>query len=1498
MDNISSDSAPANTQDSEAVARRAAHADLQNESRSGGQISEGVAESSERRPSHPPRKEGESPSAHDRTPRALGEFEVVRRLGIGGMAEVFLAKKRGAEGIFKLLVLKRILPEYVSNRKFQSMFTEEAQLATRLNHPNIVQVYDFQDYGDEGQLLSMEYVDGPDLRQLLRAARKKEERISPELSAFLIAEVAKGLHYAHERKDESGAPLDIVHRDVSPQNILLSYDGAVKVADFGIASANLFRDDSGVIKGKTGYMSPEQASAKALDRRTDIYSLGIVLHEMLSGRKAHGSLEGDDLAAAVRKGRVEPPSNYVLKIPKELDAIVMKALAIDPDERYQNARDFSVALLKFLLERGEVVDGHSLETILVSLVGEPHLFSEDGRQSERPDGIEVAEDGTPVQPLLAVRESGSEVRHVAVVAVELVGGKDLVDRVGLEVGCEALERLVTTLDAVAFKREMRLEWQRDSRGVPVRAHGVAGLLANATGAAADAVWFAVDLHDGVLAARNDLDSELRARVGIVRSLATGRRDASGHLVEHQLSEHAQFLADTLCQRAELGSSLVAGGLYRLVRRDFLWGDAPNLELNDSQDSELPARLRVYELIRGLTREEKRKELSFDHNELIGRDAELADLHATYYRVVGTGPGQGQAAARLVGGELGIGKTALIDAFVAELPPDARVLRTECAQARQDVPFAVLGDWLRDLTGVELGQEMNEARRLVAGALDWEGEVGSAEVSQRIAELCTGRLGLAFDEADAALQRAQILAGTRRFLGRAAQQSPLVVILDAMQWCDQISLELISQLLNLEEELPILALLVTRPDRRIAPATQGILRLDLGGLDVESQARLLQVRLGVRPGVEQVCADIFPRAAGNPFFLLEMVDALLERGVLEIREDATGGNTLERVELAGSVMALPTTLEQLLADRLTELGEQELSLLYWVAVAGGPADMADIRQLFDEHADEVAARLDDRGLTETKAGQIDVKHPLTRDVTYRSMNREERRARHRGLGELLAATGQYRGMRASIVARHLAKGGMADQAAELYLEAAGVARSSYQIELATRSYEKVAKILPNGDYRLLEAYEALEAIARNDGRWRQRKEYLDQLRNLAAQSGKGYWVATCLLRSARYEQDAGHLARAAELAHLCEEAALEAESQVAALQARGILAEVLRDLGDMQGALAAADRALAAAEHPEITDRLRAEILRAKGTLLRRVGRVEEALGAYAESIAVFQRVGARRMEARGRNSLAFALYMLGRYEDGVALARQAMQIESSIGGRFQIARTLANIGLCYAGVGDSVTGLSFLRQAREAHERYGERDARADTLLATAEVLLEVGEVDEANLLVGDASALIQITESRYDAIHERLLRSLLARAHGDSREAVRRAFEARQAAEAQAYSSFHFYAMAIEAICRVEIGENHTGILLATTALGAASALQGSEYALQIRALCTEALFQAGSPHAETFFLQAAAFTQVYADRIRNPELWKLFMKRAPVQVLLRDVLSPSLQSNEEVLP
>jgi tetratricopeptide (TPR) repeat protein len=245
------------------------------------------------------------------------------------------------------------------------------------------------------------------------------------------------------------------------------------------------------------------------------------------------------------------------------------------------------------------------------------------------------------------------------------------------------------------------------------------------------------------------------------------------------------------------------------------------------------------------------------------------------------------------------------------------------------------------------------------------------------------------------------------------------------------------------------------------------------------------------------------------------------------------------------------------------------------------------------------------------------------------------------------------------------------------------------------------------------------------------------------------------------------------------------------------------------------------------------------------------------------------------------MFVQGRYEDAIALALESIQIDLSIGGRFQLAKTLTNIGQSYAKVGDLPRSLAYLRRARDAHERYGDQDGRADTLITSAAVTLESGNLDEAEHLLADAAALNAATGNRYDSTYEKVVRAALARARGEPRIAIDYAAEARRAAENQALVSFQFYGLALEAAARVDVGETHAATLLATTALGAVENLQGCEYGLDIRALCADALARASSPQAPQAHARAIDFARALLGSIRDPRLRRLFARRAMVMSL-----------------
>jgi TonB family protein len=277
-------------------------------------------------------REAVPPSGPDR----FGQYELLERIASGGMAELFRARRSGVEGFQKIVAIKKILPHIADNDEFITMFADEAKVAAQLNHPNIVHIYDLGKIEAGGYFIAMEYVEGTDLRTILRSGRELGTPLPIPLAVYVASKVASALDYAHRRRDARGEELRIVHRDVSPQNILISYEGEIKLCDFGIAKADrkVSRTESGSLKGKLQYMSPEQAWGNPIDHRSDLFSLGCVLHEMLTGERLFRGDSDMTVLELVRKADVPPPSRINPDVSPALDQIVLKALAREPGDRY------------------------------------------------------------------------------------------------------------------------------------------------------------------------------------------------------------------------------------------------------------------------------------------------------------------------------------------------------------------------------------------------------------------------------------------------------------------------------------------------------------------------------------------------------------------------------------------------------------------------------------------------------------------------------------------------------------------------------------------------------------------------------------------------------------------------------------------------------------------------------------------------------------------------------------------------------------------------------------------------------------------------------------------------------------------------------------------------------------------------------------------------------------------------------------------------------------
>ncbi len=298
-------------------------------------------------------------------PREFGKYHLIERIATGGMAELYRAKLYGAGGFEKDLAIKKVLPHLAQDQAFVQMFMDEAMITVTLNHGNIVQVIDFGELEGE-YFLVMEFVDGVDLQLLIKRAAEDYEPIPVELAAHVGEQICRGLHYAHEKLGPDGNPLQIVHRDVSPQNVLLSFEGQVKLVDFGIARAasRVTSTQAGIVKGKLAYMSPEQLTGQVVDRRSDVFAAGIILYEMLTNHRPFEGATPHETMALISRGKYQEPQKLNRQVPKKLAKLVARALEVNPKKRLPTAGALANELSNLLHAGGTPPEASALAALV------------------------------------------------------------------------------------------------------------------------------------------------------------------------------------------------------------------------------------------------------------------------------------------------------------------------------------------------------------------------------------------------------------------------------------------------------------------------------------------------------------------------------------------------------------------------------------------------------------------------------------------------------------------------------------------------------------------------------------------------------------------------------------------------------------------------------------------------------------------------------------------------------------------------------------------------------------------------------------------------------------------------------------------------------------------------------------------------------------------------------------------------------------------------------
>jgi tetratricopeptide (TPR) repeat protein len=1517
----------------------------------------------------------------------FGKYQLVRRIGAGGMAEVFLARTAVAQGLSKELVIKKIHPDYARSQRFVSMFVAEAGIALGLNHPNIVQVFDFGRV-DGTFFLAMEHIDGLDLVRLHAATQQAGRPLSLELAAFIVQETARGLDYAHRKTDAFGAPLAIVHRDVSPQNVLVSWDGGVKLVDFGVARARGMDESVGVVKGKYHYMAPEQARGESVDRRADVFSTGVVLFELCCGRPLFSGPSHEALAQ-VQSGAIMRPRDINPDISATLEAAILKALAYHPDDRFQSARDLQAALGRFLLERardtGRLIDESALAQFLAEIL--PHGRRVPISESDLAQGTEVvagpravaqvpSPQGTPPAPAgrpadeisqldilipgmsLGPEPETRERKHVLVVAGRLKRtpqtGGDATARPGMDAGNDAgSDALDDTLGLRDYDIESTLpltagnaaetgrlrwdaDWARTLRDIAFKHHArvhtvddrgfvlVLGVPVSAEDDPEHAIQMALALVDAADALGRERGVRQRLAMGIQRGIAVLRRrhdaarpgapgvanDEAITSDDVELTSWTTDVARQLAERADGGEILVSGGVQQVTRTDWRFAEVGWAKVTGPDAGAAPVQqTRVFRLLGPKDRAERLRDHRAQQSDPIGRELELRALRDAYRDVLV------RRAKRyvLLAGDLGVGKHALVNALVRNLPRgEAVVLHAVTRVSTAYTPYAVIADLTRDVLSVDESApaavlrermtrmvqtlypdpaEAHEAERVVAimhrllmgagqlteaAAGATSGVVGGAVGSER-----AGTEGLDADES-----RERVWQAIARIEQRMAPDKPLVVIVEDAHWCDDESLALFRRLFTLATKRPMLGLFTSRPDARVARVAASIqadiIRVD--ALDPESAMALVTRRFAPDADASELARQIVARTGGNPFFIREVLDSLRERGVVVEEITDAGARLLRWVDHAAP-LGVPSSVEAFLATRIDALPAPEKQAILSAAVLGRSCRPEPLGHLLERAPEPELAALVQRGLMIVREGRHTFANDMLMSVAYGLLAPEERTRLHRRAAAHLAEAPRYReGQDDAVIARHLELAGDAIAAAERYLRAATHAAGVGGNADALRQLGRALKLLPRDEHaRRFQAHAQREEILR---RMVRRPEQLREIQSMlrAAQSladpGR---LARAHVQLAAFHLLAGDATAAARAAWPALEHARQAGDPLAeaeALRLRAVISQrtghAAESLEIIQGALALCDDSAPGLEQ-------RARILLIRGTTLWHMGRLEEAIESYAEALVIYRHLHHPRQEAQALNNMANIFAAMGEFEEALAHYKRSLKLDQQLGDRASIAIKLGNIGQTYADIGDVARAERYLRRGLALGEELGDSTASTDSAISLGQIALTLGRHVEAITLLERGLALARQGDNRYMEIRARIY---LAWADLDAGHDPATALDlARTATELAADMPMpvgQTFGLAVQGLALAALGRiDHAAAASAhaVTLQAAMERPEGAEQILYIHAILCEAAGRLDE--AVQAIRQARREVEAKASRLRDNALRALYLaSRTPAAI------------------
>ncbi len=1244
-------------------------------------------------------------------PATFGKYQLLERIATGGMAEVFLARSFGVEGFEKRLVIKRILPQLARSPHFVSLFIQEAKISVLLNHPNIVQVFDLGRV-KEDHYIAMEHIHGHDLTRTVRRLRAAGRRMPIHLAVWITAALARGLAYAHSRVDAEGVPLNIVHRDVSPHNVLLSFEGQVKLVDFGIARLIGREEDRGAgAGGKFAYMSPEQARGEAIDHRSDIFSCAIVLYELLVDHRLFQDPDPEEKLRKVREAVVPDVRLENPDVPEPLWTILKQALALKPDDRWASAGHLEEELRGFLFEDGHRVEEPMLRDFLMDLFEDEvgpdpaaaqlhnlahELARLEGEDSERST---IPTDSTMEEPSSVTPRPIGEKKTVAVLVAEVVGLTDASEIIEPEEVLQQQDLLMKSVRRVASRYmgwvdKFAMDTVTVLFGIP-RAHE--------------------DDTDRALACAQDLvAAAIRLQqCGQPVGLALGVH--RGEVAVRHVGEELQYVP--------------RGNVVKLARRLAALAEPSEIAVSDLVAGETGDRWRfnVGPRLRWKgSREEstsylltgRRRRLGGQGGRWIRRGNELDVLASALGRLA-----RGQGGVVAISGGAGTGKTRLLREL-RELS-DAAGVPIYTARAYPyggNHPLAPF----RDLIAAVLGIDLDDDREEIEARLSRLSQLHlTVEQGANIAKL----FAVDMTRVVTPTKEAMYAAGTR-FLRGVVEDSPALVTLEDVQYLEPKARLLMAHIIRSTANERCLYLLTWRgrePEDLPAPEH----RIVLEPLSTLGVRQLLRDLLAAREVSDELLELVQTSARGNPLYAVEVVKALERRRHIRYQN-----RTAVLAETGGEPL-LPPTLGGLIASQVDGLDPATKGALQIAATVGLSFSAALVGEAAGLGGPDALLReLVDSGLIMPEGeGAYSFASHLVWQVVRRSILGVRLRDHHRLVAEAIERLYSDRlDAWAESVAAHCAACGRLLDAARYANRAGDQHRDAAFLERALACYRRgiewleTAAELDSGPDAFLRGEAMLHLksgeVALLVGRSRDSERHLQVALDLADEGMFGDIESRCFLALGRLYMARGKLVLA--------EANLD-QGLASAANDQGLRVELLVEhaaLSCERGAYERADELLSkAAGLAGNDDGLVARSKLGLANRYQRDDRPEVAWKLLEEARTSAEASGDRILLGRVLNNLGIALYALEDHSGALERFREALEVRRGSGYQQGIIINLHNIGDSHLRLGDF----------GKAHAAFSEALRLAEDVGLERSVVLNRACLDYLAATQGDEGAMEQL---------------------------------------------------------------------------------------------------------------------------------------------------------------